>query len=223
MSAPTYTKSGAKATTPVKLNKDVFGLSVDDHGLLKAAYVAYLANGRGNSAVVKTRGLVRGGGKKPWKQKGTGRARFGSSRNPIWRGGGIVFGPTGNENYTHNISAKDKNLALKQALSLANKESKLSVIETFESKDGRVKYTNDLIMKLGLEGSLLIVVSEKNSLTERATRNLVNVKLVSANYLNVFDALNADNILMSKKSVEILNARLNAIDKKSSVVKKEAK
>ena len=78
-------------------------------------------------------------------------------------------------------------------------------------------------MKLGLEGSLLIVVSEKNSLTERATRNLVNVKLVSANYLNVFDALNADNILMSKKSVEILNARLNAIDKKSPVVKKEAK
>ncbi len=223
MSVSTYTKSGTKATTPVKLDKDVFGLSVDDHGLLKSAYVAYLANGRGNSAVVKTRGLVRGGGKKPWKQKGTGRARFGSSRNPIWRGGGIVFGPTGNENYTHNISTKDKNLALKQALSLASKENKLSVIETFDSKDGRVKYTNDLIKKLGLEGSILIVVSEKNSMAERATRNIVNVKLVSASYLNVFDTLNADNILLSKKSVEILNSRLNAIDKKSPTTQKEAK
>ena len=95
MAVPTYTASGSKAATPAKLDDAVFGVEVTNHRLLRQAYDAYLSNGRENLAIVKTRGLVRGGGKKPWKQKGTGRARFGSSRNPIWRGGGIVFGPTG--------------------------------------------------------------------------------------------------------------------------------
>src|SRR6267378_3250149 len=103
---PTYTKSGNKATTAAKLDKDVFGVVPTNHELLKQAYVAYLANIRENLAVTKTRGLVSGGGKKPWKQKGTGRARFGSTRNPIWRGGGIVFGPTGNENYSKSLNIK---------------------------------------------------------------------------------------------------------------------
>jgi large subunit ribosomal protein L4 len=98
MAVATYTKTGTKATTAAKLDAKVFGVDVQNHELLKAAYVTYQANGRENLAVTKTRGLVRGGGKKPWKQKGTGRARFGSSRVPIWRGGGITFGPTGNEN-----------------------------------------------------------------------------------------------------------------------------
>jgi large subunit ribosomal protein L4 len=92
MAVSTYTKAGAKATTAAKLDKAVFAVEVTNHELLKQAYVAYLSNAREASAVTKTRGLVRGGGRKPWKQKGTGRARFGSSRNPIWRGGGITFG-----------------------------------------------------------------------------------------------------------------------------------
>jgi large subunit ribosomal protein L4 len=83
MSIATYTKTGTKATTAAKLDKDIYGLEVRSHELVKQAYVAYLSNARNASANVKTRGLVRGGGKKPWKQKGTGRARFGSSRNPI--------------------------------------------------------------------------------------------------------------------------------------------
>src|SRR5690554_5322771 len=98
MSVATYTKSGTKATTPAKLDKSVFGVETNNHELLKLAYTAYLANGRDNLAVTKTRTQVNGGGRKPWRQKGTGRARTGSSRNPIWRGGGIVFGPTGEEN-----------------------------------------------------------------------------------------------------------------------------
>jgi large subunit ribosomal protein L4 len=97
MAVTTYTKTGTKATTAAKLDKTVFGVMPQNHELLKASYVAYLSNGRDNLAVTKTRGLVRGGGRKPWKQKGTGRARFGSSRVPIWRGGGITFGPTGEE------------------------------------------------------------------------------------------------------------------------------
>jgi large subunit ribosomal protein L4 len=95
MAVATYTKTGTKATTAAKLDKAVFGVTPTNFELLKRVYDAYLANGRANHATTKTRGEVRGGGKKPWKQKGTGNARVGSRRNPIWRGGGIVFGPTG--------------------------------------------------------------------------------------------------------------------------------
>src|SRR5687767_6688334 len=139
------------------LPKEVFAVEVKNHELLKLAYDAYLANSRTSAAVVKTRGLVRGGGKKPWKQKGTGRARFGSSRNPIWRGGGIVFGPTGLENYTKKVDVNAKRLAIRQALSLAASEGQIKVIETFETK-GKVAETVKLLGKLEATGSVLLVV-----------------------------------------------------------------
>src|SRR5579862_9595084 len=132
MPVATYTKSGAKATTAAKLDKAVFEVEVKNHQLLKDAYLAYLASGRMNLAVTKKRGEVRGGGAKPWRQKGTGRARFGSSRNPIWRGGGVAFGPTGNENYSHKLNQKTKHAALRQALSLAANEKRIKIIETFD-------------------------------------------------------------------------------------------
>ena len=99
MITPTFTKTGNKATVAAKLNKAIFGVEVGNNELLKQAYDSYLTNGRINLAKAKSRGEVRGGGRKPWRQKGTGRARFGSTRNPIWRGGGVAFGPTGIENY----------------------------------------------------------------------------------------------------------------------------
>jgi len=120
------TKAAAKTTA---LPKEVFAVDVPNHELLRLAYDAFLANNRLASAHTKQRGEVSGGGKKPWAQKGTGRARFGSSRNPIWRGGGIVFGPRGNENYTKKISTASKRVAVKQALSLANKAGKIVVDE----------------------------------------------------------------------------------------------
>lgn len=208
MSVATYTKSGTKATTAAKLDKSVFDVEVPNHELVKQAYVAYLANGRIGSANVKTRGLVRGGGRKPWKQKGTGRARFGSTRNPIWRGGGIVFGPTGNENYTQSMQTTAKRQALRQALTM--KQKSISVIETFECKEGKVAQTTKFLDKVGAKGNVLIVVSAKDDLVERATRNLQNVKAVQANYLNVYDVVNADTILVSKKSLEIIHNWLKA-------------
>ncbi|MGC1177201.1 MAG: 50S ribosomal protein L4, partial [Candidatus Saccharimonadales bacterium] len=155
MATATYTKAGAKATTPAKLDKAVFGVETKNHELLKAAYVAYLANGRQNLAVVKTRGLVRGGGKKPWKQKGTGRARFGSSRVPIWRGGGITFGPTGEENYTKQLNVKAKRQAIRQALSLASTAGKIVVIEDVVSKEGKTAELAKLLQKIGAEKNVL--------------------------------------------------------------------
>ena len=202
MSVATFTKAGAKATTPAKLDKGVFAVEVTSHDLLKQAYLAYLANGRENHAVVKTRGLVRGGGKKPWKQKGTGRARFGSIRNPIWRGGGIVFGPTGLENYSRKINTAAKRVALRQALTL--KADAIKVIETFDCKDGKVQQTVKLLDKIGATRKVLIVVSVKDDMVVRATKNIPNVLAVQAKYVNVYDVLNADSIVISKKSVEII-------------------
>ena len=169
-----------------------------------------MAKRRRVSARTKTRGEVRGGGAKPWRQKGTGRARFGSSRNPIWVGGGVAFGPTGQENYQIKLNKATKQLALRQALSLAAKEDRLKIIETFECKEGKVNQTATLLKKIGLSGTVLIVVSLKDDLVERATRNLPNVKAVGQTYLNVFDIMNADHILMSRKSLEAINQRLGA-------------
>ena len=201
---PTYTKSGTKATTAAKLDASVFGVLPENHDLLKLAYTAYLANGRENLAVTKTRGLVRGGGKKPWKQKGTGRARFGSSRNPIWRGGGIAFGPTGEENYTKKMHVTAKRTAIRQALSLAASENRIVVVENFDIKGAKVKATVELLNKVGAKGNILLVLSEKNDMTDRATRNLGKVKLVQANYLNVFDILNADTLVFDAQSLAVV-------------------
>ena len=199
MAVSTYTGAGVKATTPAKLSKEIFAVEVKNHQLLKQAYEAYLANGRDNLAVTKTRGLVSGGGRKPWKQKGTGRARFGSSRNPIWRGGGIVFGPTGEENYTKKISTTSKRVALRQALSLANAGGKLT--------------------KVGVTRSSLVVVDSKNAELVNATANLQNVMLVSAKYLNVFDIMNADHIVMTSDALKVVEEWLKPVAKTA----KEAK
>jgi large subunit ribosomal protein L4 len=222
LNAPAYTKSGTKATSAAKLSADVFGVMPENHELLKLAYTAYLANGRDNLAVVKTRGLVRGGGKKPWKQKGTGRARFGSSRNPIWRGGGIVFGPTGLENYTKKVPTAAKRLAIRQALSLAASENHIMVIESFETK-GKVADTVKLLSKLDAKRSrsVLLVLDQKDDLTNRATRNVQGVKAVSATYLNVHDLLNADVVVITQKALDAVTDWLGAPSKPAA--KKEAK
>lgn len=208
MAVATYNKSGSKATTTAKLNADVFGLEVTSHELLKQAYVTYMANGRENLAKTKKRGEVNGSTIKPWKQKGTGRARFGSKYNPIWRGGGIVFGPSGNENYSKSLNAKAKRLAVKQALSLAANEGRIKVIETFECKNGKVAEAAAFLTKIEATGKILVMVSIKDELIERATRNLQNVKAISADYINVYDILNAETIVISQESLTMLTSRL---------------
>lgn len=202
--ATTYNKTGAKATTAVKLNAAIFEVIPKNHELLKEAYDAYLANGRENHAVTKTRGLVRGGGKKPWKQKGTGRARFGSSRNPIWRGGGVVFGPTGLENYSKHVNVKAKRLAIRQALSVSNQASKLSIIDSIEAT-GKTADFAKLLAKVGATRTTLIVVDTKSPELIRASANLPNVKIATAKYLNVFDLLNADSVIITKDALTIIN------------------
>jgi large subunit ribosomal protein L4 len=204
MAVATYTKSGTKAATPAKLDKAVFGVEIKNHQLLKDAYLAYLANGRTNNAVTKRRGEVRGGGRKPWRQKGTGSARFGSIRNPIWRGGGIAFGPTGNENYSRKLTASSKRQALRQALSLAAKEERIKVIDSL-SATGKTKALSALLHKIDAGQTALVVVANKEENLVRAARNLSEAKLVQAKYLNVFDVLNAKVIIFEKVSLDIVN------------------
>lgn len=197
--ATTTTAAKAPSTT---LPKEVFGVEVANHELLKLAYDSYLANSRLASANTKTRGEVRGGGKKPWKQKGTGRARFGSSRNPIWRGGGIVFGPLGNENYTKKISTMSKRVAIKQALTVANEAKKIHVLD-FKTT-GKTTEAVKFLADNKLDRKVLLVVDQKTPEVIRATNNLQNLLLVSTKYLNVYHILNADHIVLSTSSIQTL-------------------
>ena len=193
------------ATT--KLNEDIFGLSVENHELVKTAYDAYLAHSRSSHAKTLKRGEVRGGGKKPWKQKGTGRARFGSTRNPLWRHGGVAFGRTGNENFTKKISKNAKLQAVRQALSMANADKLVSVIANFAPKDGKTK---NAIKDLNIvaDKNYLVVVTEKTPEIIRATNNIANVKIVRPTYLNVFDILNADQIIITEESMPLIEGWL---------------
>ncbi len=185
------------------LNKDIFGLNVENHELVKLAYDTYLANSRSSHAKTLKRGEVRGGGKKPWRQKGTGRARFGSTRNPIWRHGGVAFGRTGEENFTKKISRSAKQQAIKQALSMKNAEKAVFVLDSAVKLDGKTKSAVKVLKDMKLDGkNVLAVAAEKTPEVLRSTNNLPNVKLVRATYLNVFDIMNADAIVFSEAALK---------------------
>lgn len=194
-------------TTPkTTLAKGIFDVEVTNHELLRLAYDSYLAAARTSAARTKTRGEVSGGGKKPWKQKGTGRARFGSSRNPIWRGGGIVFGPRGNENYTKKLSVTAKRTAVRQALSLANKANKIQVLPV--AFNGKTTDAVSFLEKNKLVRKTLIVVDEKTPELMRSTNNLQEVLVVRANYLSVYLILNADAIVITPSALPVIEAWL---------------
>ena len=177
-------------------------LEVTNHELVKLAYDAYLANSRSSHAKTLKRGEVRGGGKKPWKQKGTGRARFGSTRNPIWRHGGVAGGRTGEENFTKKLSKNAKRTAVMQALSMKNTAKAIQVIDTLGIKDGKVKEVIKTLTDLKVAPkNVLIVVTEKDELTLRATNNIAFAKVVRPTFLNVFDIMNADTIVIVKDAV----------------------
>ena len=200
--ADVKTPAATKATLPA----EVFNVEVKNHELMKLAYDSYLAQSRKASATTLTRGLVRGGGKKPWAQKGTGRARFGSSRNPIWRGGGIVFGPLGNENYSKKISTQSKRQAIRQALTLANQANKVHVLDVVTT--GKTAEVVKFLADNKFARKTLLVVETKTPELLRATNNLQDVLLVSTKYLTVFHILNADHIVLAKASLPTLKSWL---------------
>lgn len=195
------------------LDKNVFGLKPENHELIKLAYDSYLANSRSSHAKTLKRGEVRGGGKKPWKQKGTGRARFGSTRNPIWRHGGVAFGRTGEENFTKKISRAAKLQAVRQALSIKNSEKAVLVLEPTVKFDGKTKSAVKALEGLKIADKNVLVVAEKTPENIRSFANLPNVKLVRATYLNVFDIMNADAIVFSDSALKDTTNWLNGGEK----------
>lgn len=215
MSVDTYTKTGNKASTATTLPKNIFGIEVKDHQLLQQAVETYRANGRDIYAQVKDRSEVRGGGRKPWRQKGTGRARHGSIRSPIWRGGGITFGPRGNQSYAKSLNKKAKRLAIKQALSLAAQNNTVKVVADIEFKDGKTKQAAEFFNKLGCERRTVLVVESLTDEVKRAVRNLPYVEVIQAQYLNVYTILSAHHLVMTKSAIGVIESWLdNATAKK---------
>ncbi|HEX5456307.1 MAG TPA: 50S ribosomal protein L4 [Candidatus Saccharimonadales bacterium] len=219
--AVSYSAAGVKSGAKTALDKSVFGLEVKSHGLLRYAYQVFLDNGRVNLAKTKTRGEVIGSTKKPWRQKGTGRARFGSRYNPIWRGGGIIFGPRGVENYSKKFNTKAKKQAVRQALSLSAAEDRVKIIDDFASKDGKTKKSAALLNKIEAEGRVLLVVDKKDGQVLRSVNNLPNVDVSSPNYLNVYKIMNADTLVITKKSLGSISEWLS--DKAKPQAKKAKK
>lgn len=207
-----YTKSGNKGTD-TNLDSDIFGVKLNPE-LIAQAYNRYLSNRRTNNAKTLTRGLVAGGGKKPWRQKGTGRARTGSIRNPIWRGGGITFGPTGGENYQKDIPRKMAKLALAQALSAQAKQVK--VIEKFAISEYKTKAVLELLTKLSVEGNIVIVVDKTDAITAKSVANIAGVSLITTYDLNVYSVMNADAIIIEAAALDTIGGWLKAGRKKGA-------
>jgi large subunit ribosomal protein L4 len=184
----------------IKLNDEVFSVPINGP-LLHDAVVNYLANQRQGTHATKTKGLVSGGGKKPWKQKHTGRARAGSIRSPLWRGGGIVFGPQPRD-YSYNLPKKAKRLALKTALSLKMSDGAITIIDGLSMDKPKTKEIIATLKNLGLEGEkVLIITPENDKIITLSARNIPGVKVVRVSDLNSYDVLVHGRLLMTKDAV----------------------
>ena len=164
------------------------------------------ANRRAGTHATKTRGEVSGGGKKPWRQKGTGRARAGSSRSPIWTGGAIIFGPQPRD-YSYRLPASARRSALRSALAMRVREGALTVVDKIEIPDGKTKAVAQMLQALGL-GRALIIIESANPLLERAARNLPTVKVLRAEGANVYDILRHPNLVVTRAAVDALRGRI---------------
>jgi large subunit ribosomal protein L4 len=180
------------------LSDAVFGVESNE-GLVHEAVVAYLASQRAGTHDTKTRGEVRGGGRKPWRQKGTGRARQGSIRAPQWPGGGTVFGPTP-RSYAYKLPKKMRRLALKSALSAKVKAEEIVVLDDLALAEAKTKEMAAVLGALGA-AQALVVTSAPNETVELAARNLPGVKTAAADGLNVYDVLAHDRLVITKDAV----------------------
>jgi len=183
----------------VELNDDIFGVEVNTHVMYEAVK-NYLANQRQGTQSAKTRADVRGGGKKPWRQKGTGRARQGSIRSPQWKGGGVVFAPKPRD-YSYKIPKKVKRLALKSALTSKVQDQEIIVVDRLVLEQPKTKEMIKVLSNLNASKKTLIVIPEKDEAVLRAAANIPGVKTAYVNTINVYDILNCDSFLITKDAV----------------------
>ena len=183
----------------VELNDTIFGIEPNNNAVHDAVLMQRASLRQGTHAV-KNRTAVRGGGKKPWRQKGTGRARQGSIRSPQWRGGGIVFGPTP-RSYAYSIPKKMRRLALKSVLSQKVLDESLVVVDEFKFETPKTKDFAQSLSKLNVEKKALLVLEEDNESAVLAARNLSNVKIVEPTGINVLDIMNSDKLVITQKAL----------------------
>jgi large subunit ribosomal protein L4 len=203
---PVVNLAGEKTGT-VALSKEVFGITDKNEQAVHDAVVTQQANARQMTAKTKKRHEVAGGGKKPWRQKGTGRARAGSSRSPLWVGGGKIFGPDGNQNYTVYQNKKAHALALKTVLSQKAVKG-LIVVDSLALKSISTKAFAKDLTALKAEGKTLVIVPEKNDKLVKSAQNIASVTLRAVNDISVYDVLDAANIVISKDDVKTLEGGL---------------
>ncbi|HOJ51737.1 MAG TPA: 50S ribosomal protein L4 [Syntrophales bacterium] len=185
----------------IELSEAVFGVEVNENAIYEVVKMQ-LANRRSGTASTKERSYVKGGGKKPWRQKGTGRARAGSIRSPIWRGGGIVFGPRPRD-YSYQVPKKVRRLALKSALTLKVKNDRVVVLRDFPLAEIKTKRVKEVLDRFALD-KVLIVIDRPNPVLELSARNIKNVKTIRAEGLNVFDLLNFEHVIFLEPSIKTI-------------------
>ena len=191
-----------KKVNDVELKEDIFGI-IPNEELVHSVIENYLANQRQGTQSTKTRAEVRGGGKKPWRQKGTGRARQGSIRAPHWVGGGIALGPKP-RSYSYKLNKKERRLAIKSCLSSKVIENELTVVDKFEFNAIKTKEVAKMLNSLKLEGKTLILLPEKNEIIQKSARNIKGVKTLSVNTINAYDLVNYKNLVVTLDTVKRL-------------------
>lgn len=183
----------------IELKDEIFGVEVNNHVMYEAVK-NYLANQRQGTQSAKTRAEVRGGGKKPWRQKGTGRARQGSIRSPQWKGGGVIFAPKPRD-YSYSIPKKVKRLALKSALTSKVVDNEIIVLDSFNLEQAKTKEMVKVLSNLKANKKSLIVIPERDENVIRAASNIPGVKTAYVNTINVYDILNCDSFIITKDAV----------------------
>ena len=196
-----YNMQGKKVSD-VELNEAVFGIEPNE-AIVHSVLVNYLANQRQGTQNTKTRAEVRGGGRKPWRQKGTGRARQGSIRAPQWIKGGIALGPKP-RSYTYKVNKKEKQLAIRSLLSSKVLENELTVVEKLEMKEAKTKEMVKTLSNLKVEGKTLIIVADKNENVYLSSRNIEGVKAITLNMINVYDLLQYNKLVLPLDTVKKL-------------------
>ena len=196
-----YNMQGKKVSD-VELNEAVFGIEPNEN-IVHSVLVNYLANQRQGTQSTKTRAEVRGGGRKPWRQKGTGRARQGSIRAPQWIKGGIALGPKP-RSYSYRINKKEKQLAIRSLLSAKVLDNELTVVDKLEVKEPKTSVMVKALTDLKVEGKTLIILADKNENVLLSSRNIEGVKTIELNTINVFDLLNCNKLVLPLETVKKL-------------------
>ncbi len=212
-----YNQDG-KESGEMQLPEEIFGVKKNTN-LIHQVFTSMMSNKRKPIAHAKDRGEVSGGGRKPWRQKGTGRARHGSIRSPLWKGGGVTFGPSNERNFKKLVPKKIKRMALLSALSAKAHDGEIIVLERLEIQEPKTKLLDGMIgniqKKVKKQGSNLIILPQKNKNIETASGNLKNIKTIEARNLNIIDLLSFKNIIVPEDSIKILKELFSRKEKKA--------